>query len=157
MNKGNALLELSIMNAETAPMDFTSIVIELANRDVPMEIVTRLEELWTKTKIIAGEVVHIGRIIVEKIITFIRENPKMALGFAIGICLGVLTSMIPFIGPLLAPLATAIGIVWGTYVGRLMDSERTTNSPIAIAIEAAERFLHLLVEVFKELKDYWTI
>lgn len=150
------MLELSIMNAESASMDFTSILVDLANRNIPMEIITRLEELWTKTKIIAGEIVHIGRIIVEKILTFIQDNPNMAIGLAIGGCLGVLTSMIPFIGPLLAPLVTAVGVAWGIYVGRTLDSEGSNGSPMAIAIEAARLFLNLFIDIFDALRDYWT-
>jgi hypothetical protein len=93
---------------------------------------------------------------VEKILTFIRNNPNMSLGLAIGSCLGVLTSMIPFIGPLLAPLVTTAGVIWGIYVGRAMDSETSTGSPMAIAIEAAQRFLNLFIEIFNALRDYWT-
>ena len=48
----------------------------MLKRGVPPEIVTRLEDLWKATKVIAGEVINVGRIIVIKILEFANENQK---------------------------------------------------------------------------------
>ena len=115
-------LELSIMNAETESRSFQDILVELLNKSVPAEIVTRLEELWDVTKRVAGEVMRVGRIIVLKIVDFVRANPNLAAGMAIGAAVGALVGLVPWIGPLLQPIAMAIGAVTGAALGNRMDN-----------------------------------
>ena len=103
------MLELSMINAEVKERDFTETIVELLNRNIPTEIVTRLKELWEATKTLAGEVIRIGKIIVHKIIDFVRANPNLTVGLALGAAVSSLVGMVPFIGASIQPLATAIG------------------------------------------------
>lgn len=60
----DALLELTLLNAEQIDDNFDDLLIDSLKRNIPPEIVTRLLELWSQTKEVAGEVVAIGKIIV---------------------------------------------------------------------------------------------
>ncbi|MBU0538276.1 MAG: hypothetical protein KKG73_07560 [Gammaproteobacteria bacterium] len=82
MNQDQALLEMSFLNAEYVEKDSTDLAVECLNFGLPAEIVTRLEELWIKTKEVAGEIISIGKIIVGKIFDFIRANQNLAVGVA---------------------------------------------------------------------------
>ena len=67
------MFELSLINAEATSAQFDEVVVEALNRGIPPELVTRLKELWEKTKVVAGEIVAIGKIIVRQIIEFLNS------------------------------------------------------------------------------------
>jgi hypothetical protein len=116
-----------------------------------------MQELWEKTRIIAGEVVKVGRILVAQIWAFIKANPNLVLGIAIGAALGALVNLIPFIGPLLAPIAMAIGATMGALAGHEIDKieggETVTKSVFGNLITLAKRFFQLLADIFLALRD----
>lgn len=159
MDQKNALIELSLLNAETEQKytDFTDYSVELLNRKVPAEIVTRLKELWEKTKIVAGEVVKIGKIIAMKILEFIKENPVMFIGAALGAIVGSFISLIPFIGPLLAPLAALVGSIYGFLIGNNIDDDKEGRSLPESALSAANNFLKLFSEILVSIKNEWVV
>ena len=127
---------------ETAPeMRFFC---EMLKRGVPPEVVTRLEELWKATKLIAGEVINVGRIIVIKILEFANENQKLAIGVALGAAVGALTALIPFIGPIIAPFATVIVAVYG---GTIASGDGIFT--------IANKFFKLLADIINVTVDYW--
>ena len=149
-----SMLDISMMSAEYGDRDFTDAMVDLANKNIPMEIITRLEGLWRKTKKIAGETINIGKILVSKIIEFILKHPNMAIGIALGAAIGALTGLIPFIGPLIQPIAIGIGIAFGGLTGASMDIE--SDSIMESAIHLAKEFFNLLADLFNGIADYWT-
>lgn len=151
----SALIELTLLNAEHIDENFDDLLIDSLKRNIPPEIATRLLELWTQTKIVAGEVVAIGKIIVRKIIDFLLNNPKMTIGIAIGAALSVLVAGIPYIGPLIAPLAAALSITYGAGVGSMMENGIVSASPYTAAIEVASKFFELLIHIFNGVTEYW--
>lgn len=151
-----ALLELTLLNAESSDASFDDVVIEGLKRDMPAELVTRLAELWTQTKIVAGEVIAVGKIIVRKIIAFMLANPKLAIGIAVGAALSALVAGIPFIGPLLAPMAATLSMLYGAGVGAAMQKGDYSLSPYSAAIELANKFFELLSAIFNGVSEYWT-
>jgi hypothetical protein len=155
MNSSEGLLNLSILNAESQAQSFADSSVYLLSGDIPAELVTRLDELWYRTQEIGGEVINIGRIIVCKIIDFIRENPNMVIGIAIGAAVGSLVHLIPIIGPLLAPLAVTVGAVVGGFTGVQMDSSNPNASMFETAIVAAKAFFQLFAEIFRAIELYW--
>ncbi len=92
-----ARLDISILNGEVKYSSFTDIFIELSGKGLPTEIITRIESIWNKTKIIAGEMIQIGKIIVIKIIEFMRANSGLVLGLVMGVAISTLIGMTPFI------------------------------------------------------------
>ncbi len=147
--------ELTLLNAELSQLSFDDVIILGIKRGIPPELVTRLSDLWEKTKEIAGEVIAVGKIIVQKIISFLIENPKLTIGIAIGAALTVLVAGIPFIGPWLAPIAGTISILYGAGIGASMQNGDYSMSPYSAGIELASKFFELLISIFKGIAEYW--
>ncbi len=156
LKPNQGMFELSLMNAEASSAQFDDVVVEALNRGIPPELVTRLKEVWEKTKVIAGEIVAIGKIIVRQIIEFLRQNPKMTIGMALGAAVAVLIGGIPFIGPLLQPLATLIAAVYGAGVGAAMENGDNSGSPLSAAIALAEKFFELLKNILNSIAEYFS-
>ena len=142
------LFELTLINAEVTESSFDDVVVEALSRGIPPEIVTRLKDLWEQTKVIAGEIVAIGKIIVAQIFDFLRKNPKLTIGLALGAAVSVLIGGIPLIGGLLQPLATWLGTIYGAGVGAAMAKGDYSGSPYLAAIELATQFFELLKNIF---------
>ena len=157
LTTADATFELFDLNSDVHNLEWVDIVTLLNNRGAKLELVTRMQELWEKTKIIAGEVVNIGRILVLKIWEFIKANPNLFLGVAIGAAIGALVGLIPFIGQILAPIAIAIGATVGALAGHRLDKieggETVTGSIFEDIITLAKRFFKLLADIFMALKD----
>jgi hypothetical protein len=152
----DGMFELSLLNAEASETKFDDVVIDAIERGIPPELITRLRELWDTAKVIAGEVVAIGRIIVNHIFDFLKRNPKLSLGLALGAALSVLVGGIPLIGQLLQPLATWVATLYGAGVGAAMQQGDYSGSPFTAAVELASKFFELLVVIFKSVVGYWT-
>lgn len=152
-----AKLELMMLNSETYHLDWADMATLLYTRGARLELVTRMQELWEKTKIISGQIVHLGRILVMKIWEFIKNNANMVLGIAIGAAIGALAHLIPFVGSLLAPIAMAIGATLGALTGHRLDKieggETVTGSIFEDLITLAKRFFRLLADIFLALHD----
>ena len=156
LTEQQGLFELTLLNAETSNKQFDDFVVMGLSRGIPPEIITRLQSLWVATKSIAGEIVEIGKIIVQKIFDFIKANPTLSLGLAIGAAVGVLVAGIPFLGPLLAPLIASLSMLYGAAVGASIDSGSNSSDPMYLAIELAKKFFELLKEIFLAVKDHIT-
>lgn len=146
MTPEQGLLQLSELNAQAKDRPFAEVLVDLLNRKVPTEIVTRLEDLWEITKKAGGEIIQIGKIIVLQIVDFVRANPDIAIALAIGGAAGALIGLIPYIGPFLQPLMTAVVaiLVAGRQKGALED-----------AVLLAKKFYELLANIFMAVRQYW--
>jgi hypothetical protein len=150
-----ALLELSLLNAETSSASFDDIIVEALKRGIPPEIATRLSEIWQKAWTIGGELVSVGKIIVTKILDFLIANPKVAIGAALGACATTLVAGVPFIGPLLAPLASSIFMLYGAGVGAAAQGGDYSMSPLSAVFGLAQKFFELLISIFNGVKEHW--
>jgi hypothetical protein len=149
------LLELSLLNAESSTADFDEVVVDGITRGIPPELLTRLKELWEKTKVVAGEIIAVGKIIVRQIFDFLKENPKLSLGLAFGAAVAALISGIPLLGPLVAPLATTLAMLYGAGAGAAMDAGDTSGSLYSAAIALATKCFELLKNIFNAIVQYW--
>jgi hypothetical protein len=156
MDSSQGLLKLSILNAETQCSSFSDASVYLLNRGAPAELVTRLDDLWCAVQVVGGEIVHVGRIIVGKIVEFVRAHRSMVIGIAVGAAAGALLHMVPLIGPLVAPVAMAAGAVIGAFTGAQMDNANPNASLFETAIVVAKAFFELLAEIFQAVAAYWT-
>lgn len=152
MTLGRAQLDLATLSSEAVDLEEEDLIAILSHYDVPMEINTRLIDLLHITRNIAGQVIHIGKIIIMKVIEFIREHPHTAIGMLLGAAFGALVSLIPWIGPLLAPITTALGAAYGAMVGSKMDHPGS-QTPFEGLIALAKRFFEVLAEIFNILKS----
>lgn len=150
-----AVFEMTLLNAESTKADFDEVVILGLKRDIPPELLTRLKGIWEQTKVIAGEVVAIGKIIVRRIIEFLLANPKLTIGIAIGAAISALITGIPFIGPILAPISLVLSTLYGAGVGAAMQKGDYSGSLYTAAIELAHKFFELIGVIFNAVAQYW--
>ncbi len=124
---------------------------------VKVEFDRKMATLFQQTKIIAGKLVNIGRIIFAKLYQFITENPNMALGTIIGAVLGSFLGMVPLIGGILSIVATFLGAAIGGYLDLLnkggREADTTLEKVIAGAAHTTKEFFKLLKEIFIALKN----
>ncbi|MFP3978707.1 hypothetical protein [Marinobacter sp. KMM 10035] len=156
LSEPEAKLKMVVLNSNAMRIDRIDTITRLTNSGLPQEIITRIDELWEKTKIIGGQIIHIGKITFVEILKFINENPHLAVGVAIGAAIGALLSMIPFLGPILAPLAAAISILVGGISGyRLDQGKKTTDGVVGVTQEIiliAKKFFELFANIFNALR-----
>ena len=117
----------------------------------------KMVTLFQQTKIIAGKLINIGRLVFAKIYQFIQDNPNLTLGTIIGAVFGSFLGMMPLIGDVLSLISPFLGAAIGGYIdyvnkgGRELDS--TLQQVIAGATHTTKEFFKLLVEIFKALRN----
>lgn len=157
ISNAEAHLELALLDSKVLELDRIDVFTRFTNAGLPPEIILRLEELWDATKVIGGKVIRIGRIIINEIIRFIKENPNLVIGVAIGAAVGAITSLVPFLGQYLAPLSIAIGAVIGGVAGSRLDrGQKPGKGVVGISQEVialAKKFFELFAAIFIALKD----
>jgi len=145
LNSEQAMLEFTLLNAETTGQSFDDVVLDGMQRGIPPEMLTRMKSLWEQTKQIGNEVIEVGKIIVMKIIEFLKANPKLAASLAIGAAVYLLAHAIPFIGPLLAPLLAAVAAIYAFGTLTSLDD----------VIKMAKEFFALIVSIFNAVANRW--
>ena len=124
-----AELELALLQADADSMTSSDLFVWLHNSGLSPEVAGELHDLIDKT---------IGKIIIMKIIEFVKENPNLSIGAAVGAVIGVLLSAVPFLGPVLAPVASALGIIEG---------EDVSSDLSLIGVQVARKFLDPLIQI----------
>lgn len=165
MNESQAKLKLLTLEAETNNFNKLDMIVKFTNLGLPQEIITRIQDLFDFTKKIGQQTIHIGKIIIKKLIDFVNENPNLIIGLAVGIGLsvlaGMLTSMVPIIGVPLSGIVTSIvgivtipmGILKGHRLDKAMKGEYVGNSIIEDIITIAKKFWALLINILESLKN----
>jgi hypothetical protein len=153
-----ANLKMALWQVDADAMSSSDLYVWLNDIGLPHEVSIRLHELATYTKKAGNKVLPIGKILLIKIIEFVKAHPHLAIGVAVGAAVGILVNRIPFVGPLLAPLATALGITIGAIAGHRLDKrtqgKEVSEGIIGIAqdiIEIAKAFFQLLIDVFNTI------
>jgi hypothetical protein len=149
-------LKLALWNAEADSITSSQLYAEIQELGLPQEVVSRLHELITFTKKVTGKVYAIGKIVLLKIIEFVKAHPFLVAGAGIGAVIGAaiagLVTSIPFIGPLLAPLAKVLGITIATVgmvLGHNLDRQfQGVGKDIA---EIIQTFFSLFSDVFNTI------
>lgn len=157
LTTAQANLDLVLWNAEADSIASSDLYLWLRESGLPSEVAIRLKKLIDVTAEVADRIISIGKIILIKLIEFIKAHPNLATGVALGAAIGALVSMIPFLGPYLAPIITLLGVTIGAVAGHQLDKHdkgkfvNTDLNPILITqdlIEIAKEFFKLLIDVF---------
>ncbi|MEG5031734.1 hypothetical protein [Microcoleus sp. AT3-D2] len=147
-----ANLEMVLWQVDADSMSSSELYVWLNDCGLPHEVTIRLHELATYTKKSGNKVLAVGKIILLKIIEFVKAHPNLATGIAIGVAVGLLVRSVPVIGPVLAPLAAVLGITVGAIAGHRLDQGyRQVDGIVGVAqdiIELAKLFFQLLIDVF---------
>lgn len=155
LTREQGAFELTLLNAEHVRDQFDDILLEGLALGIPAEIMTRLESLWTVTKVIADEVIAVGRILVTQIFAFIRVHPGISIGVVLGAAVGALTSGVPFIGPLIAPVAASVSMLAGAAIGATFDAGAPSSDPLIAMTQLAKKFFELLVSIFLAVREHY--
>lgn len=165
LSQPQANLKISLWQVEATSTTSNELYIWLHDSGLPDEISLRLHELATYTRKANGKVFAIGKIILLKIIEFVKAHPHLVLGCGVGVAVGAavnfLVNSIPFVGPLLAPLATALsttlGIVIFGLAGHRVD-KRTQGKEVRDGIIGyAEDIIEIVAGFFQLLADVFNI
>lgn len=152
LSTAQANLKLAIWNAEADSVTSSDLYVQIQELGLPEEVVSRLHELVSFTQRVAGKVFSIGKIVLLKILDFVKAHPFLIAGAGIGVVIGSaiagLITAIPFLGPILAPIAAILGITItaiGAVVGHRLDKQfQGVGEDI---IEIAQQFFSLLANV----------
>ncbi len=162
VSQGRAGLEVLLWNAEAESVASGDLYIWLRESGLPSEVSIRLKSLIEVTAEFADHVINIGKIVLLKIIDFIKEHPNFAIGVALGVAIGLLTGAIPLVGPFLAPITAALGIAVGAVGGHRLDEQAKGKNlslgvdPITVSldiIEIAKAFFKLLIDTINAVAE----
>ena len=165
MNEAQAKLKLLALESEVNNFDKLDMIVKLTNLGLPQEFITRMQDLFNFTKKIGRQTIHIGKIIIKKLIDFINENPNLTIGLAVGIGLavlaGMLTSMVPIVGgplsgivsSIVATITIPLGVLRGHRLDKVMKGEYVGDSIIEDIVTIAKKFWSLFVDILASLKD----
>ena len=162
LTTAQANFDLALLNAEAESFSSGDFYLWLRDKGVPSEVAIRLKNLVDVTVEISGRIVNIGKIILIRIVEFVKLHENLAVGIAIGAAIGVLVGMVPLLGNFLAPIAAAIGMSVGAIAGHRMDkfergqvghpNERVPEIASDV-IEIAKDFFKLLIDIFNIILD----
>lgn len=153
-------MELDLLAAESSEITGPEIYFWLLEKGVPQEVAIRFRELADVTHEVGGKVFAIGKIILFKVMQFIKAHPHLAIGLAIGAAIGVLAAAIPFIGAVVAPVVVVVAIMLGVVAGNRLDTienggdlvRSTGNLGLAEdIILVAKGFFDLLIRAFNAI------
>jgi hypothetical protein len=152
LSTAQANLKLAIWNAEANSVTSSELYVQIQELGLPEEVVSRLHELVSFTQRVAGKVFSIGKIVLLKILDFVKAHPFLIAGAGIGAVIGAaiagLITSIPFLGQILAPVAAILGITIaavGAVVGHRLDKQfQGVGEDI---VEIAQQFFSLLANV----------
>ncbi|MEG4813295.1 hypothetical protein [Microcoleus sp. K5-D4] len=147
-----ANLKMALWQVDADSMSSSELYVWLNDSGLPHEVTIRLHELASYTKKAGNKVLAVGKIVLIKIIEFVKAHPHLATGIALGAAVGLLASSVPIIGPVLAPLAAVLGIAVGAIAGHRLDQGyRQVDGIVGVAqdfIQIAQLFFQLLIDVF---------
>ena len=147
-----ANLKMALWQVDADSMSSSDLYVWLNDCGLPHEVTIRLHELASYTKKSGNKVLAVGKIVLIKIIEFVKAHPNLATGIALGAAVGLLASSVPIIGPVLAPLAAVLGITVGAIAGHRLDQGyRQVDGIVGVTqdiIQIAQVFFQLLIDVF---------
>lgn len=124
INSAQANLQLRLWQAEADSISSSDLYIWLRDSGLPPEVALRLKSLIEMTATVGNKLLDLGKILLIKIIDFIKRNPNLAIGIALGAALSLAISAIPLLGPILAPIALPLGVLIGAVSGNRLDREQ---------------------------------
>lgn len=148
-----ANIDLALWQVEANSITSSDLYIWLTDSGLSSEVAIKLHELISFTKKVGNKVFSIGKIVLIKIIEFVKAHPFLVAGAGIGAVVGsaiaALITSIPFLGQLLAPVAAALGItitLVGAVVGHRLDKKFAGVGQTVF--EIAQEFYKLFAEIF---------
>lgn len=152
-----ANLELFILSSEAEAMSSSDFYAWLKDQGLPDEAAIRLKGIAEITAEVGKHVINVGKMILTKIMEFVKAHPNLAIGIAIGAAIGALVGAIPWIGPFLAPIATLIGVTVGAIAGHRLDKAAAGTPQNSGLIAIGQDIIEIATAFFKLLMDILTL
>ena len=161
MKRSQAALDLALWQADAESMSSSDLYIWLRESGLPPEVAIRLKELVNFTATVGTKVIRLGKVILIKLIEFIKQHPNLAVGMALGAAVSFIVGSIPFLGPLLTPIVLPLGLIVGAVAGHRLDQAQDQGTGrdsgfISITqdvLEIAREFFILFVETVQAIAD----
>lgn len=165
VTQAQANLKMALWQVDAESVKSSDLYVWLSECGLPHEVTIRLHELATYTKKVGDKVFAVGKIILLKIIEFVKAHPNLVAGVGIGVAIGLavnyLVSCIPYVGQFLAPLATALATTLGITVfgiaGHRVDKRAQGKEVQAGIIGIAEDVVEIVVAFFQLVADVFNI
>jgi len=145
-------MSLVEIEAATKGKSRRQLVEALMEAGVSKEVAYRLGEIWNYTKKVGSKVWKVGRILLVRIVEFVKQHAFAISGMALGAALSILVAHIPIIGPAIAPVVALIAIPVGALVGAKLDVDaRKNGGPLEIMeelVRLAHDFFKILIDAF---------
>ncbi|MCG6898162.1 MAG: hypothetical protein LJE60_13810 [Thiocapsa sp.] len=155
MDRDKAVFQAMALQAEAARLDRVETMAYFSITGVPLEVITRLDSLWDKTIEVAETTLDIGKIVLLKLIQFIKANPHAGIGLLIGLALGMLINAVPYVGPIIAPVAAVALTVVSTLSGHRLDTalrgDYTGDGLIEDLITITKQFWTLIWDIMNSI------
>ena len=129
----------------------------LKERGLPDEAAIRLKTVAEITAEVGKRVINVGKMILIRIMEFVKAHPNLAIGIAIGAAIGALVNAIPWIGPFLAPIATLIGVTVGAIAGHRLDKAAAGTPQNSGLVAIGQDIIEIATAFFKLLMDILTL
>ena len=165
MTKAIAIKDLLIEEIQALKLTKDEIIEFFSKYKLSREITNYILQLYNITKNVSGQVIKIGKIIIMKIIEFIKTNPNLSIGIALGAIAGALASIfiswIPFVGNVLTAISIGAGMFIGAVSGYRLDliakGEVIVDTSIfgvfGDAMQIAKKFINLFKEIIMSLQN----
>lgn len=152
----NAKLNLALWQVEADSISISELYAWLVDGGLPYEVAIRLHQLSGITEKVGNKIFTIGKIVLIKIIDFVKAHPFLIIGAGLGTVLGfavaTLISSVPFFRQLLTPVALALGLritAVGAGVGYKMD--KCLKGFYEHIFERTKEFFRRITDVFNEI------
>ncbi|AFZ18286.1 hypothetical protein [Allocoleopsis franciscana] len=153
VSTAQANLKMALWQVDADSMTSNDLYAWLVDSGLPHEVTIRLHELANYTKKSGSKVLAVGKIVLIKILEFVKAHPFLVMGAGISAVVGAavasLITAVPLLGQLLAPVAMALGITItaiGAVAGHRMD--KCFQGVGEDIFEIAQEFFKLLSDVF---------
>lgn len=115
--------------------------------------------IYNTTIKVKNEVVAFGRILINKLIEFIKENKEVIIGAFVGFIFGIALTFIPLIGPIIAGFAPFLGAAYAQAQkmiknGEINASESALGQLFKGATEIVLKFYNLVEDIISEYNAY---
>ena len=129
----------------------------LKERGLPDEAAIRLKTVAEITAEVGKRVINVGKMILIRIMEFVKAHPNLAIGIAIGAAIGAMVNAIPWIGPFLAPIVTLIGVTVGAIAGHRLDKADAGTPQNSGLVAIGQDIIEIATAFFKLFMDILTL
>lgn len=161
MDAGKGHLELMLLNSRAVESTEDEFFSRLLRRSTPKAVQTEFRRMWNETRVCGGQLIHIGRVIMEEVAGFVEAHPYEDSGASIGASVTSMLEVIPFLQPLLESSVKALA--QSGYTGeyfqkgegqKLAAEAKSSLKQFAIVLHGNKAFFPVLNDMSPETDSF---